>query len=309
MICFKGRQSLHPASQNFGIDVLELIAMSQDRPQNRPSPLLWSSALLLKGNQNRNIFWSWSLSPIMEMLPGYGIYQNARPRPESSVVQTYSPLIIILMTASLSSKMFNRDSPWEECALVGTKSTFDKMLHLSLSRFTWCFGCVFTMEWSLVPPKYPWVLVYHVLQCCLLNVTLQSPCPKRSRASSPCAIQHPKIQTLWNCGILSFVSCTSNWCGRMFDFQRYIRLLPRLTSSPQGRQQSLSLEINPADNAEQCNPHDTIVGSHLCDECMKSILPSVCHKLESNLWLTTEWMSGRPIRAKYKLGRKNRRSN
>ena len=30
------------------------------------------------------------------------------------------PLIIILMTASLSSKMNNWDSPWEECVLVGT---------------------------------------------------------------------------------------------------------------------------------------------------------------------------------------------
>ena len=30
------------------------------------------------------------------------------------------PLIIILMTASFSSKMYNWDSPWEECVLVGT---------------------------------------------------------------------------------------------------------------------------------------------------------------------------------------------
>ena len=30
-------------------------------------------------------------------------------------------------------------------------------------------------------------------------------------------------------------------------------------------------------------PRDNIVGSHLCDECMKSILPNVCHKLLS-IW-------------------------
>ena len=28
---------------------------------------------------------------------------------------------------------------------------------------------------------------------------------------------------------------------------------------------------------EPCFPHDNIVGSHLCDECMKLILPIVCH--------------------------------
>ena len=30
-----------------------------------------------------------------------------------------------------------------------------------------------------------------------------------------------------------------------------------------------------------CYPHDNIVGSHVCDECMKSILLTVCRKPES----------------------------
>ena len=51
---------------------------------------------------------------------------------------------------------------------------------------------------------------------------------------------------------------------------------PKLIWSPQGRQQSLSLGINPIDNAD-----DNIIGSHLCDECTKSILPIVCRKPES----------------------------
>ena len=55
--------------------------------------------------------------------------------------------------------------------------------------------------------------------------------------------------------------------------------------SPQGLQQSLSLGINPVDNAEPCCPHDNIVGNRLCDECMKSILPNVCRKPESILRL------------------------
>ena len=68
--------------------------------------------------------------------------------------------------------------------------------------------------------------------------------------------------------------------GQMFGFRRFS---PRLTSSFQGRQQSLSLGINPVDNAEPCYPHDNIVGSHLCDECKKSILPIVCRLPESIL--------------------------
>ena len=61
----------------------------------------------------------------------------------------------------------------------------------------------------------------------------------------------------------------------------YVRLHPKLILNPQGRQQRLSLGINPVNNAEPCCPHDNIAGDHLRDECMKSILPNVCHKLLS----------------------------
>ena len=40
---------------------------------------------------------------------------------------------------------------------------------------------------------------------------------------------------------------------------------------------------NPVDNAEPCCPHDSIVGIHLCDESMNSILPIVCRMPESVL--------------------------
>ena len=96
----------------------------------------------------------------------------------------------------------------------------------------------------------------------------------------------------------------------MFDFQRYIRFLPRLIVSPQGHQQNLSLGTDPIDNAEPCFPHDNIVGSHLCDECMTSNELSGCHKLPSILvtdrasLFTDHRMSGLPIRARYKLFKK-----
>ena len=71
----------------------------------------------------------------------------------------------------------------------------------------------------------------------------------------------------------------------MFCFRRCIELLPRLILSPQIRQQNLSLEINPIDNAEPCYPQNNTAGNHLCDECTISILPHVCPKLVPILWL------------------------
>ena len=50
-------------------------------------------------------------------------------------------------------------------------------------------------------------------------------------------------------------------------------------------QQSLSLGTIPIENAAPNYPHDNVVGSHLCDECMKSNGPSVRHMLLSIQWL------------------------
>ena len=68
------------------------------------------SKLILSNNQSSWSLWVLDTCPIVGLLP----------------------LIIILITASLSSKMYNWDSPWEECVLVGTWST-------SLNWSTFCF--------------------------------------------------------------------------------------------------------------------------------------------------------------------------
>ena len=70
---------------------------------------------------------------------------------------------------------------------------------------------------------------------------------------------------------------------KMFDFQKYTRFTQGLIQSLQDLQQILSLGINRNDNVVPCFSHDNIVGSLLCDECMKLILPNVFHKLES-IW-------------------------
>ena len=56
----------------------------------------------------------------------------------------------------------------------------------------------------------------------------------------------------------------------------------------QDHQHSLSLATNPVYNAVPCFPRDNIVGNRLCDECKKSALPSVCHMLESILWVISQ---------------------
>ena len=74
----------------------------------------------------------------------------------------------------------------------------------------------------------------------------------------------------------------------MFYFQKYTRHFLRLIFNPQDHQHSLSLGTNPVHNAVPCVPRDNIVGNRLCDECKKSALLSVCHMLESILWVISQ---------------------
>ena len=60
---------------------------------------------------------------------------------------------------------------------------------------------------------------------------------------------------------------------------------PILISNLPSLQQSPSLGITPICNVELDNTHGNIVDSHFCDECMRLILPNVCHKLWSMLCL------------------------
>ena len=97
--------------------------------------------------------------------------------------------MIILITASLSSKMYNRDSPWEECVLVCTLSRVD---NCSTSRLLFSVGVlvlVLLMEWSPVPRKFPWAS----LPCFAIlfverntSITMS----QRSRAGNP-SIRNP----------------------------------------------------------------------------------------------------------------------
>ena len=107
-------------------------------------------------------------------------------------------LIIILMTASLSSESRTEAHPEENVCWRERKSTYS---NCSTSRFLVSVDVLIFFCWrnglqsrtSLLEP------VCFVLQCWLWNVTLQSHCPEgREQANHPCAIQHPTkwFQTL-----------------------------------------------------------------------------------------------------------------
>ena len=104
--------------------------------------------------------------------------------------------------------------------------------------------------WRFLSSRNVWVEL-----CCWLNAEIQSQQPTdQEQVTHPYAIQHPKIwlQILYNCAKPKFVSCTSNWLGRMFYFPKNTRHLLRLILSPQDHQQSLNLETNLVHNAVPC---------------------------------------------------------
>ena len=181
------------------------------------------------------------------------------------------------MTASLSSKC-TTETHLEKNAFQWVRNPHQK---IDQPFAFFCHFWVLTLELGLARvSSMPLWLGWTVL----LNGEPQSPCPKdQEQVTHPYVVQHPEklSQTLWNCARQNFASYTSNLQGPMFCFQRSLRLLPKLTLNPQGRQQSLSPGIDPICSAVPCFPHDIFVGNRLCDECTRSILLVVCHMPES----------------------------
>ena len=197
-------------------------------------------------------------------------------------------LIIILMTASLSSKMHNWDSPWQECVLVSTWSAFDNCT-TSRSLFSVGVLVLFFYWWNGLLSRTSFLgLVYLVLQCYLLNVKLQLPCPRRSRARGP-DMRNPASNEM------DFRLCRTVGYWRLFlghptdgdkcSASEDTQESPKLISSPHGRQQTLSLGMTQSTMLSRVTQKTILSEFILCDECMKSILPIVCRMPESILWL------------------------
>ena len=90
---------------------------------------------------------------------------------------------------------------------------------------------------------------------------------------------HPVSMILLSCEEQQFVSCTSNLLEQMCGSRRCIMFLQKWILNLQDLPQNQSPKTVPICIVWQFFPHDNIVCIHLCDECMKSIDSSVCHKL------------------------------
>ena len=175
------------------------------------------SKLILSNNQSRATLWVLDPCLIVGLLP----------------------LIIILITASLSSKTYNM-APGPECVV------FDGMwsMFVGIAWLKSCFACV---AWQL-PTGFHVVLSWVHLFCLVRNEILQSLNPREwEREYRPCVTLHREkwFQILLNCAKLKSVSCTSNLLAQTCDFQKCTMFLQKWILSPQDFPQNRSLETVP----------------------------------------------------------------
>ena len=187
-------------------------------------------------------------------------------------------LIIISITASLSSKMHSFVPSCEHFAFEETKSTCDNSKEFCVS------DCFFSA--ALVEDGFP----RSGLSFCFyinLDVIPQLSNPKdQAQEFHPCAILHKK----------RIVSASAELCDTHVCFL-HIQLIGTHVWLPNTRNvppdvdcesskspENLNLEIIPIYLVVQYFPHENIVCIHLCNECKRSNAPNVCHRLWSILW-------------------------
>ena len=123
-----------------------------------------------------------------------------------------------------------------------------------------------------------------VIRYSSMSVTHLSPHPvSQEQVPRPFSNQNQRKEflILWNCGILNVCFLHIQLLGTNVRLSKIHKILPEVHY--ESSRSNLSLGIKPIDTAEPCFRHDNIVGIRLCDECMKSILLSVFHKLWS-IW-------------------------
>ena len=127
---------------------------------------------------------------------------------ETCLIVGLLPLIIILITASLSSNTYNKASWCENWTFEGTRLTWSKTL-ITLRD---CWRTWFVSRQTTGLPFYHGSELY-------FQGLKQSYPTNRERESRPISIQRPKrwFLILLNCAKLKFVSCTSNLLERTYD--------------------------------------------------------------------------------------------
>ena len=137
------------------------------------------------------------------------------------------PLMIILITASLSSKIYNKVSWCENWSFEGIKSTFSKTLITAWDcfRFLNCVTCWTNFTFVLKRFSPFFTTLIRVSK----NCDDQDPITQVRRYHQT-SILHPKKRflILLNCAKLKFVSYTSNWLEHTCDFQKTHNVPPKV---------------------------------------------------------------------------------
>ena len=126
---------------------------------------------------------------------------------ETCLIVGLLPLMIILITASLSSNTYNKASWCENWTFVGTRSTLFSTLIIPWDLWPWSLTTGLSGLWGV------WIVFSK-------TKTIRS---QKSIAGIPSiSIQHPKrwFRILLNCVKLKFVSYTYNWLEQMYDFRK-----------------------------------------------------------------------------------------
>ena len=180
---------------------------------------------------------------------------------ETCLIVGLLPLIIILINASLSSKIFNKASWREDWTFEEIKSTLSRSLITPWDcfRFWIVWGVEQTSRWfnNGSPLSFRFWSCFQELQ--------RSDPINQEREYHLTSILHPKkwYLTLLNCVKLKFVSYTSNWLEQTCDFPKRIMFHQKWISNLQDLLRCQSLETVPACIVWQYYPHNKTVCIHM----------------------------------------------
>ena len=149
-----------------------------------------------------------------KMIPLNNQSNATRRVPDTCLMVGLLPFMIILITASLTSKMFQRDSPWEECAFTRTWSILDK----STCVVVICLGLGVIFGLAAVSRELG--TIEFALSCVERKTSITT--SHRSRAGKP-TIRNPASKDMISDSVELWgadVSCTSNWWRQMFGFRK-----------------------------------------------------------------------------------------
>ena len=120
----------------------------------------------------------------------YNLFKATQWVLDTCLIVELLPFVIILITASLSSKMYNCASNWEELAFVVTKVHMRQLFNISVTTsFRFGVGICASDSTACSTSRH---LIIDLEGCSLKNAMLRSPHPTdREQGFHPFAVQHP----------------------------------------------------------------------------------------------------------------------